>query len=152
MASARSVAAAVASAARQRNWNALVKIALQCFMVILHLPMTRSRWASLFSYTMEDFGARPLSDRAVLWLVGQVGGYAALMQRRWLFATAVTGTKLISTRLPNAWATRMSVPIVTLRGAFSRSEIFGALISAIAASLVWLNLPFLRKRAIWTPS
>jgi len=48
-------------------------------------------------------------------------------------------TSLISTLLPSACATRINVPIVRLRGSFSIAEIFGAFISARAASLVWLR-------------
>jgi hypothetical protein len=55
---------------------------------------------------------------------------------------------LISTLLSNACATRINVPIVKLRGSFSIAEIFGALISAFAASFVWLRFSSARSFAI----
>jgi hypothetical protein len=48
---------------------------------------------------------------------------------------------LISTLLSNACATRINVPIIKFRGSFSIAEIFGALISAFAASPGNANLP-----------
>src|SRR5271157_1311892 len=61
-------------------------------------------------------------------------------------------TNLISTRLPKACATRINFPIVKFLGSFSIAEIFGALISAIAASFVWLRFSAARNFAICTPS
>ncbi len=59
-------------------------------------------------------------------------------RRRPIFAPFLR-TNLISTLLPKACATRINVPIVRFRGSFSIAEIFGALISALAANFVWLR-------------
>src|SRR5258708_23685747 len=61
-------------------------------------------------------------------------------------------TSLISTLLPSACATRINVPLVRFRGSFSIADIFGALISARAASLVWLRFSAALSLAICTPN
>lgn len=60
-------------------------------------------------------------------------------------------TNLISTLLLSACATRISAAIAKLRGSFSLAEIFGALISAFAASFACLRFSAARSFAICTP-
>ncbi len=86
--------------------------------------------------------------------------FSSAIPRRPTFAPFLR-TNLISTRftlslegLPKACATRITFPIVKFRGSFSIAEIFGALISAFAASPFTFNfrlLTLLRYTCIARP-